>query len=198
MILVRACGGHSMIDKRFWSSAIAIVTLIVAGASALPELLLRPASTAPTVVLPLAAPKAKPMPEQTAAPPQSAPMPAVNHTERGTPTTRSIATAPPQPAAPDPEKPKAAPLPAATLLPPAPVSFPPVQPLGDAAANVPSAIPAANPVPPARPPGIEANRARPDAEKPVPAERIARRPDKPIKSVRPAAYPIGEFLAWRR
>src|SRR6188508_515899 len=105
MILVRACGGHSMIDKRFWSSAIAIVTLIVAGASALPEL--------------------------TAAPPQSAPMPAVNHTERGTPTTRSIATAPPQPAAPDPEKPKAAPLPAATLLPPAPVSFPPVQPLGD-------------------------------------------------------------------
>ena len=47
-----AARGQSMIEKRFWSGAIAVVTLIVAGAGALPELLLRPASTGPSVALP--------------------------------------------------------------------------------------------------------------------------------------------------
>ncbi len=50
-----------MIEKRFWSGAIAVVTLIVAGAGALPELLLRPASTGPSVALPRNAPKAEPI-----------------------------------------------------------------------------------------------------------------------------------------
>ena len=51
-----------MIEKRFWSGAIAVVTLMVAGAGALPELLLRSASTGPNVALPRRdAPKAEPV-----------------------------------------------------------------------------------------------------------------------------------------
>ena len=62
----RAARGQTMMEKRFWSGAIAVVTLIVAGAGALPELLLRPASTGPSVALPRNAPKAEPIapPEQ--------------------------------------------------------------------------------------------------------------------------------------
>jgi hypothetical protein len=46
-----------MVDKRFWSGAILLVTIVVAGASSLPALLLRPAVPEPAPLAP--APSAK-------------------------------------------------------------------------------------------------------------------------------------------
>ena len=43
-------------DKRFWSGAIVVVTVVVAGASALPALLLRPASLDEPLVVTAPAP----------------------------------------------------------------------------------------------------------------------------------------------
>jgi hypothetical protein len=67
-----------------------------------------------------------------------------------------------------------------------------VQAVGDAAANAPDAVR------PGNPPAPEAIPPRPNVEKPPRPERTARRPAKPRQTVRPAVYPIGEFLAWRR
>lgn len=190
-----------MIDRRFWSGAIAVVTLIVAGSGALPELLLRPAPTGPAVVLPVSAPKVEPIakPEQTAALEQATPVvhtasvPAVNRAEISPPPEQSTAGVAPQSVAavikasvPEPE------IPAAPALAP-PVAFPPVQPVGVAAANAQDVVP-----PTTNPQVRPANSARPVTDKPVQSEPTGRRPVKPGQNVRPEAYPIGEFLAWRR
>jgi len=181
-----------MIDKRFWSGAIAVVTLIVAGAGALPELLLRPAPTAPTVVVAQSSTTAEPLakPEQTGSTAQSASLPADNRADNIAPAEESIAAAP-RVAAPLPEPPRPEPeVPAPPAAAP-PVAFPPVQPVGAAAASVPDAVPPANPqATPAIP-------THPGTGKPHRPERAAQRPAKPKQAVRPATYPIGEFLAWR-
>ena len=96
LIRARASGGAGteMIDKRLWSGAIAVVTLIVAGAGALPELLLRPVPTAPTVVVAQSATTAEPIakPEQTRRTTQSASVPA-NRADNIAPAEESIAAA---------------------------------------------------------------------------------------------------------
>ena len=182
-----------MVDKRVWSGAIAVVTLIVAGAGALPELLLRPASTAPTVIVSVTEPKAEAAarPKQTLAEVDGAPVPIDDTTKPTTPPKDAIAAAA-RPAAPAPEIPE--PGPAAPEMPaPSPaVAFPPVQPVGVAAVSIPEALS------PAHSPAAEVIPARPKIEKPPRPERTAWQPAKPKKSARPAVYPIGEFLAWRR
>jgi len=190
-----------MIDKRFWSGAIAIVTLIVAGAGALPELLLRPAPTGSTVVQPLMTPKAAPVAkfeqtkfEQAAALEQPAPVvhtasvPSVNRAETIAPPEPSTAEPAPQAVAAAPEAPKPEPEVLATSVPGPPVAFPPVQPVGVAAASAPDVVP------PAAPQATSANPVRPKRT----AEDAGQRPVKPRQNVRPAAYPMAEFLAWRR
>jgi hypothetical protein len=191
-----------MIDKPVWSGAIAVVTLIVTGAGALPELLLRPASIGLTVVVPHKAPKVEAIArlEQPAIVAQSASVPAVNRADTivapqpsTAPPEQSAVQAAPQSVAMASEPPKpepevlAAPVPA-----PAPVAFPPVQAVGVPAASVTDVIPPVDPL------GLPANPARPLANKPARSERTAPQPPKPSQNVRPAAYPIGEFLAWRR
>ena len=128
-----------MIEKRFWSGAIAVVTLIVAGAGALPELLLRPASTGPSVALPLNAPKAEPIVpfEQTAVVMHAASVPDVNRAETIAPPEPSTAEPAPQVVAAAPEPPKPEPEVPAKPAPAPPVAFPPVQPVGVAAASAP-------------------------------------------------------------
>ena len=54
---LRVCD-FAWMDKRFWSGAIVVVTVVVAGASALPGLLLRPASLDEPLVITAPAPKA--------------------------------------------------------------------------------------------------------------------------------------------
>jgi hypothetical protein len=178
-----------MIDKRLWSGAIAVVTLIVAGASALPELLLRPAS-APTVIVPTTT-QSVAKAAQTATPERSVPGRAPDRIEPVAPPQETIAAAR-RVVVPPPEMPRAEPLAPATPVPAPPLPFPPMQPLIVGAASVPTALP------PANPPATEATPSRTNAEKPLRPERVAWRPEKPKKTVRPAFYPIGEFLAWRR
>ena len=182
-----------MIDKRFWSGAIAVVTLIVAGAGALPELLLRPASTGPAVVLPFA-PKTEPIakPDQPAAIVGSVPVPPIDRAETIAPAKPSAAEAAPHPVATAPEPPKPEPEVVAAPASAPPVAFPPVQPVGVAAAKAPEAIP------PARPEGTPEAPARPVTGKPAKPDRTAQRPAKPQQNARPAVYPIGEFLLSRR
>ena len=180
-----------MMEKRFWSGAIAVVTLIVAGAGALPELLLRPAS-APSVALPRNAPKAEPVapPEEIAVVTRGASVPDVNRADTMAPPEPSTTEPAPQVAAAVPEPPKPQSVVLATPAPAPPVAFPPVQPVGVGATSAPGVIPPAAPQP------ISANAAHPMTTRPV--ERAVQRPAKPKQNMRPAAYPIGEFLVSRR
>ena len=74
-----------------------------------------------------------------------------------------------------------------------PVAFPPVQAVGVAAASVPDMVPPTA-IPQARPQTrcVPRPTSRPDPSAPLSGRQ------KPRQNVRPAAYPIGEFLAWRR
>lgn len=184
-----------MIDKRFWGVAIAAVTVIVAGASALPALLLRPVAPEPPAV---PAPVAK-IAESILDRSESSsitrvePKPAAAPVER-TPVAVQSATLPaPQPVVTPPE-PAKLPVPELPAAPPstAPVAFPPVQPVGVATASGPDVTAPASAQPRA------ASAPRPIAEKPAGPERAALRSAKPRRAVRPAIYPLGEFLAWRR
>jgi hypothetical protein len=183
--------GESMIEKRFWSGAIAAVTLIVAGAGALPELLLRPASTGPSVALPRKAPKAEPIAplEPTAIVRDATSVPDVNRVHTIAPPEQPKAQPAPQVVAAAPE-PKPEPEVPAKPAPAPPVAFPPVQPVGVAAAGAPDVVP------PARSQVTSASAAQPMTNKPH--GPTAQRSTKPKQNVRPAAYPIGDFLAFRR
>jgi hypothetical protein len=181
-----------MIEKRFWSGAIAVVTLIVAGAGALPDLLLRPASSGPSAAVPRNAPKAEPIVpiEQTAVVMHAASVPAANRADTNAPPEQPKAEPAPQVVAPASEPPKPEPEVAAKPAPALPVAFPPVQPVGVAAASAPDVVP------PAAPQATSANAVQPMTNRP--AERAVHWPAKPKQNVRPAAYPMAEFLAWRR
>lgn len=192
-----------MIDKRFFSGAILVVTIVVAGASSLPALLLRPVAPEPMpIAAPAAVKAAEPIPERAEAQPVVAarvePKPVA---EREAP----VSVASPQPVLRDPPLPEPPPAPvpakAAAAAPPppapsaeppapmreaAPVAFPPVQPVGVATASGPDPEPAAiAPVRPAR-----------TAEKP--RQRTAHQTVARKRFVRPAIFPLREFLAWRR
>jgi hypothetical protein len=190
-----------MIDKRFFSGAILVVTIVVAGASSLPALLLRPSAPEP-LPTPVAAPvvvkkaepigrvEAKPLPERVEAKPVVAriePKP-VAEQPPSQPLLRDQPVPEPLPA-PIAAKPVAIPPPPAAEPPApireaAPVAFPPVQPVGVASAGDPKTVASA----PARPTTA--------AEKP--RQRTAHQTATRKRSVRPAVFPLREFLAWRR
>lgn len=163
-----------MIDKGFWSGAILVVTIVVAGASSLPALLLRPMAPDPARI-PVAAPPAaavkqiaEPIPPRVEPPPVS---------------PVAAATPAPQPAATMPQPPPAAPVRAT-----APIAFPPVQPVGVAAANGPDAV--------AAPAAVATARLSRAIDKP--RQRTAHGKVTRKRYVRPAVFPLREFLAWRR
>ena len=181
-----------MVDKRFWTVAIAAVTIAVAGAGALPSLLLAPASPDLLPIPPVAAaPSAPPKAEPVATPVQSAraePPTAIEAKPAPTPPPAAVPATPntPEPVkaaehakAPEPVREVAAP------------TFPPVQPIGipakppeTAAARLPAQTPAA----------IEASGEPEKAKRATRPQHAAERP----RRVRPAPYPMREFLAWRR
>jgi hypothetical protein len=201
------CG---MIDKRFVSGAILAVTIVVAGASSLPALLLRPAAPDP-LPMPAIAPailktaepieraegvEAKPVviariepkpvaerePPVSVAPPQAVLRdPPVPDPPPAPVAAKPVAIPSPPPAAPAAE-------PSAPVREAASVAFPPVQPVGVATASGPDTV-----VSPAA--GAPARSAR-TAEKP--RQRAAHQTATRKRSVRPAIFPLREFLAWRR
>jgi hypothetical protein len=185
-----------MIDKRFWGIAIAAVTVIVAGASALPSLLRRPAEPELAAVMAPVAKIAEPVPVRGESGPVARvePKPVTAQVEqRGAeqpaappaPQAAAMVPAPEPVKLPAPEPPVAPPS-------PAPVAFPPVQPVGVATAS------GLDVAAPAGAPPRSGSVPRPSAEKPTRPERAAQRPAKPRRTVRPAIFPLGEFLAWRR
>jgi len=177
-----------MVDKRLFSGAILVVTIVVAGASSLPTLLLRQSApkpmpvpiTAPVVVKPVE-PIAERIEAKTVVIARVEPKPGA---ERETP----VSVAPAQPVLLDPPPPaaSAAEPPPAPTREAAPAAFPPVQPVDVATASGPDPAPVA--AAPARPPRA--------VEKP--RQRTARQAAARKRSVRPAIFPLREFLAWRR
>ncbi len=187
-----------MADKRFWSGAIIVVTVVVAGAGSLPALLLRPAAPEAAPVIALAPPKAPepvaPRPAepvaQRAAEPVSVPPEPVRLATPVSTLAASPGAVGPAPAASQPVQA------AAPTEPPReaqPVVFPPVQPVGIATRSAPEAtVPA-----PAQTRAASATIE--SAEKAATPPRVAAQGDRKRKpSVRPAVYPIREFLAWHR
>lgn len=179
--------GPGTMDRSFWSGAIIVVTVVVAGAGTLPALLLRP--TAPEIGLSAESQPFVPRPTPRTEPtPKLAELPKA----RGEPAELAQAVPSPDPV-PDrvPGDVAAQALPAAPSPPAAasrpqesfPQSFPPVQ-----AVDLPA------------PAGVTPSNASPP-----PAESVAKpvRPPReaarhPKRQVRPAPFPLREFLAWRR
>ena len=164
------------LDRRFWSGSVIVVAGVIAGASALPALLLRsdPAVDSRSVI---AVPSARVAPMRQA--------------EVSLPTPATVRPAAPQAA---PAAAIATPQPPSPAPPVAAVAFPPVQP---PSAEPPPTTEAAAPTASAP----VAARANPDppADKPARVtERAAPRKSAHLRRVRPAIYPIREFLAWRR
>lgn len=189
-------------DKRFWGGAIAVLTVVVAGAGVLPGLLLRPAleevpvagtvEPAPFVAKPKLA-------DAEPARPAASPAPA-GVTEPALPpkpASEPPAAAPPPTPTPVAEAPKPAPQPAEPAV-RTPISFPPVQPVGIATRPDLDAVPTNSAAAaPTQARDASARPAREAAEKP--ARRVAtREAGKRKRAVRPAIYPMREFLAWRR
>ena len=208
------------VDKRFWTSAVVVVTVVTAGASTLPALLLTPADPPPLATAAVAAKPAEPKPPEPlrnvvpgspaeAAPARSEPQGQAEPEPSSAPPVQTAAAAPPpgaaEPAVASPQPAPAAPQPppAAQPAPPAPpaaavsppagaVSFPPVQPIGVAATRTENA--------PAIVPAPETSRTAGATAKPARHVRVGETRAAPParKRIRPAAYPIREFLAWRR
>jgi hypothetical protein len=186
-----------MIDKRFFGGVILVVTVIVAGVSALPALLLRPVAPEPLAMAVPVTKIAEPIPGRA----ESSSITRVEPKPVATPVAQSPVAHAQQSAMPPAPQPVAVVLPPAKLpapQPPAaspsttPVAFPEVQPIGVATASGPDVAA------PASPPPRAASAPRPIAEQPARPERAAQPSAKPRRTVRPAIYPLGEFLAWRR
>ena len=182
-----------MVDKRFWSGAILTVTIVVAGASSLPALLLRPTAPDPAPAVPAAVTMiAEPVPTRVDPQPvaKAEPSPLVPAPQMTVAQAPAEPIAPPQAAAAPAPEPPAAPVRAAT-----PVAFPPVQPVGVATPSAPAARTSAPSL--ADSPAVAA--LAPKARKAVRDERSVQQAAKRKRNVtRPAPYPIREFLAWRR
>jgi len=171
-----------MIDKRFWAGAILAVTVVVAGAGSLPALLLRPIATDP--------PPAALAPTAKVAEPVQAPVQAKADPAPVASAPAVAAAEPPKPAPPSAPQPVAAPPPEpATVRAAAPVAFPPVQP-----------VDVATPAQPGATPPTDSPAARVTVRAPEKIARAERTPKQSTRkrAVRPAPYPMREFLAWRR
>jgi hypothetical protein len=189
-------------DKRFWSGAVVVLTVVVAGASALPGLLLRPAvEDTPEIVPPYVERSTASQPVRPAEPAAVPPVPVlpvaaeVKFAPKSRPVAEAPAAQPPQPAPVEIALPPIPPAAAVAAAPPA-SAFPPVQQLD---APVQSAT-GQNPAPTqSREPSASVTR-QPVAPR---SEKTARHTDrqdraKRKRQARPAIYPIREFLAWRR
>jgi hypothetical protein len=183
-------------DKRFWSGAIVVVTVVVAGASALPGLLLRPASLDEPLVVTAPAPKdpapvvakvepvAKPVePAPQVAQPPARPSPTGSAGGCTSGSAGAAATASRRRA-------RQSPAPAAQAAP----AFPPVQPIGVATQSGPDAPPTQSRPVSAKPEGVkpEAQKAKREKTRMTLQDAKARK-----RPVRPAIYPLREFFAWR-
>jgi hypothetical protein len=214
------------VDKRFWSGAIIVVTVAVAGAGALPALLLHPPGldAGSVEALPVAAMRAeakpfdvkpvdvKPLDPKPADPKPLAQLPDAVPDPLVVPLDAEPASFPqpanlPQPAGlvqPASAQPalqtretaaRTAPAPASVQAqePAQPLSFPPVQPVdlstGAEMQAATAPLPAQSNPADAKPPVAQAAR---------PGPAVAQRNVAQRRSVRPAKYPIREFLAWRR
>jgi hypothetical protein len=191
-------------DKRFWSGAVVVLTVVVAGASALPRLLLQPAVEASAEVVPpvpFVSRAAQPVAQSdvqpgTATPAAPTPVTADAKLANPAPPTPVPVAKPPQPA------PQVASPPALPSAPKADASpFPPVQPVD--VADQPGAPP--RPAADAAPTQTREASAAPQgskdrSERRRETVRVAAKPDRSQRRrhIRPAAYPIREFLAWRR
>ncbi len=190
-LLRSGTGSRMAVDKRFWTGAVAIVTVVTAGASALPSLLLAPADPVP-LVAPVAgkAPEKPPEPFRTVASEPPAPVRAEPQRQaEAAPAAVAVSapvvtvSAPPPP----PAEPVAAAAPPPAAPTPAPAAaFPPVQPVGIASETAAVA-------PQSRPAGTEQRAARHIRQREARAAQSGRK-----RALRPARYPIREFLAWRR
>jgi hypothetical protein len=191
---LRVCDSAWM-DKRFWSGAILVATVVVAGASALPGLLLRPASLDEPLVITAPAPKdSAPVVakvEPVAKPVEPAPQVAQPPLAQAQPAPPAAAQVvqpaqPPQPAAVAP----AVPAPAAQAAP----AFPPVQPIGVATQSGPDAPPTQSRPVSAKPEGVKPEGQKAKREKTRMTLQDAKARKRPV---RPAIYPLREFFAWR-
>ena len=178
-----------MIDKRFQSGAILGLTIVIAGASSLPALLLRPAP--PDLVLAASMAKiAEPVAPRVGAPPFAKAEPALTTPPPEVvllePAPKRVATAVAREAIVTPE-----PAPRAPARDAISTSFPPVQPV-ETTGTAPmqsAATPATELLASTTPPRAREKRARAERK----AQRAAKR-----NAVRPALYPMREFFAWRR
>jgi len=175
-----------MRDRHFWSGSLIIAVSLIAGASALPSLLLRPEPIDPSFV---SAPRvaAAPLPVN-AGPRVAPPVEAPETVSEASPAPSALSAGPlPQPAAAQ------------------AVGSGPEQPAGAATAQAAAAVS----VPPApaaqaeRPPQDEkpaqlVEKRVPAAEKPVRTAERAPRKTTHLHPVRPALFPIREFLALQR
>ena len=193
-------------DKRFWSGAILVATVVVAGASALPGLLLRPASLDEPLVITAPAPKdsapvvakvepvAKPVEPapQVTQPPLAQAEPVQSASPAATPRAAEVVQpAPPQQSAAVAPAPPV-PAPAAQAAPgPA---FPPVQPIGVATQSGLDAPPTQSRPVSAKPEGAKPEGQRAKREKTRMTLQDAKARKRPV---RPAIYPLREFFAWR-
>jgi hypothetical protein len=198
--VIRRAGGGRVAGKRFWSNAVLIVTVVVAGAGVLPTLLLQPAATEMPAPAPVIASKAIPM---AAAEPEVAPVPAPAAAVSPVPSARAENAEP---------KAEAAALVAPALLVSAPAAAAAIAPsapaLAPAAAAPAPASPAAVALPPVQP--VEATASEPPKatapERPKmtsttessPKTRQAAAQAKRKRSVRPATFSIRDFFASRR
>jgi hypothetical protein len=185
-------------DKRFWSGAVIVVTVAVAGAGALPTLLLRP-SVEPIpfeATFAAAAIASQPEPKQAPTVPPPAPPPAVASTPSPMVASAPVALQEPRKAEPEVASPSVVTTAAVVVPVPEPAreakaeAFPPVQPVG-IATGAPDVSPQVE-----KPLSVSARRGarkwiRVVHLRPVHAARRS-------GHIRPAAYPIREFLAWRR
>jgi len=190
-----------MIDKRFWSGAIIVATVVVAGASALPALLLAPG--APEPMIPVAAAPAEKKAEPVVTRIEPRPVVGAEAPVLAQPVAPAaaavLAPAPQVAALPPPAPPVPVVLPPAPAHEAAPMTFPPVQAIGIAANKTEPVAPSPAPAPVA-PHAVDAAGDRPAIEKPAraqgtSAQRVTKRKR---QVVRPAVFPLREFLAWRR
>ena len=173
-----------MAEKRFWSGAILAVTIVIAGASSLPALLLGPTAREPMPAAPVT------KIDRPASIPVAAKLVEFPANTPDLPVAIAAATADParvpQPVA------RSESVPVTPVRETAPVGFPPVQPVGIAEPE------AADPQAATAPPKSLIPDRRPPA-KMARAERNAPHATKRKRNVvRPALYPIRDFFAWRR
>ena len=184
-------------DRRFWSGAVIAVTVVIAGANALPALLLGPPADAPPV---LPVPVIAAVPTPAARPELPVPIPRAANTEPAPRAAVTVASAPVTPAAtpaavaPTPVAAAPEPRSAPASLQTAPASQPP--PSAETASAFPPVQPPSAEPPPTGALALPATRTPHVTEKPT--QTVEPKERKRQRSVRPAVYPMREFLAWRR